>query len=163
MSQPLEWPCDIPQPPHVYVPGKTARHPEDFFDKVKATILTHPVGYPLEETRAFVAGQVYFDAGYFWECHEVLEAVWMRTSDPSMQRDIVQALIQLANARLKILMDRPRAAERLCDMVSAHLGRCEGAVSILGLDVAALKDEVEKTRKQIFTHYNAEKMLNSMK
>ena len=41
--------------------------------------------------------------------------------------------IKLANAKLKVLMQRPRAALRLCDMVTAHLDRCPKRQAILGV------------------------------
>lgn len=143
------WP-DLPpalRPSHVYIPGQTARHPEDWFDEIKASIGPDTPLDELHETAAFQTGLAYLSAGYYWECHEVLEAVWMRTNDPSAQRDVVQALIQLANARLKLLMDRPRAARRLCDMVAAHLARCDDSTMILGLRIADLRAALTRTKE----------------
>lgn len=120
-------------PPHAYVPGQNARHPEDWFDTIKATVTSDIPTARMHETAAWIAGRAYFDAGYYWECHEVLEAVWMQTPDGTAEREMVQALIQLANARLKLRMNRPRATIRLCGMVDAHLARCAGSDMILGL------------------------------
>ncbi|MEM9638529.1 MAG: DUF309 domain-containing protein, partial [Pseudomonadota bacterium] len=75
----LNWP-DIPaglQPSHAYVPGQSPRHPEDWFDDIKATVSAEVPPERLHETLAFQTGLAYFGAGFFWECHEVLEAVWM--------------------------------------------------------------------------------------
>lgn len=143
----LRWP-DLPEalrPPHAYVPGQTARHPEDWFDDVKATVGTSP--NRLGDTPAFQTGLAYLGAGYFWECHEVLEAVWLNTAYPSAEREMVQALIQLANARLKLQMRRPRAARRLCDMVQGHLAGCAGGAEVLGLQVRDVEAEVAVTRR----------------
>ena len=71
----------------------------------------------MEHSTAFRAGLAYFEAGYFWECHEVLEAVWMAAPNPSPERAFVQAIIQLANARLKLAMGQPNATRRLCAIV----------------------------------------------
>lgn len=84
------------------MPGQTARHPEGWFDPLK-TVNTDPFDSP-----AMRAGLDYLHAGYFWECHEVLEAVWLALPDPSSERHMVQAVIQLANARLKLAMVGPR-------------------------------------------------------
>ena len=104
---------DIPLPDRAYVPGITQRHTQGSFDPLRETV--HPGMEPdeLQQSRAFRAGLRYLETGFFWECHEVLEAVWMAAPDGSSEKEMVQALIQLANARLKIVMKRPRAALRL--------------------------------------------------
>lgn len=134
-------------PPHAYVPGQNARHPEDWFDPIKASVRPDLPPDLLHRTAAWKAGLFYYDQGYFWECHEVLEAVWMQTAEGSLQRDLVQALIQLANARLKLRMARPKAAWRLCDMVESILARCPSGQTILGLDPADLRAEVAGVRQ----------------
>lgn len=134
------------RPPHAYVPGQNDRHPEAFFDAVKADAEAgHLPPARLHETRAFKTGRAYLAAGYYWECHEVLEAVWMQTPVPSPERHMMQALIQLANARLKLRMDRPRAAHRLCAMVRDHLQNCPADRAILGLTRAEVLSEVAQT------------------
>ena len=120
-------------PPHAYVPGQNTRHPENLFDPIKSSVNADLGPESLHKTTAFQAGLVYLDTGFFWECHEVLEAVWMQAPDGTPEREMMQALIQLANAKLKVLMQRPRAAMRLCDMVTAHLDRCPKRQAILGV------------------------------
>lgn len=146
-----ELPGGTPAPGHAYVPGQTARHPEGWFDPLKA-VDPDPFDSP-----AMRAGLDYLHAGYFWECHEVLEAVWLALPDPSAERHMVQAVIQLANARLKLVMGRPKATLRLCTMVQEHLvaGRAsrpipgvtpsellEWARNTAGLADAAMNDEL---------------------
>ena len=130
-TPPSTLPNDIPMPPHAYVPGQNARHPEDWFVTIKADVGT---GLAIEQTGAWRAGLVYLEQGYFWECHEVLEAVWMILPNPSAERNMTQAIIQLANARLKLLMGKPRATLRLCAMVRELLAGCDGL--ILGVEVS---------------------------
>ncbi|WP_227268300.1 DUF309 domain-containing protein [Roseobacter weihaiensis] len=137
---------EIPLPPHVYVPGFSPRHAPTWFDDIKASVRPDIPPHQLHRTDAFIAGRTYFDAGFFWECHEVLEAVWMQTRDPSSERDMVLALIQLANARLKVLMRQPRAAWRLCDMVETHLSRCPSDRTVLGLYVPDMLSQVSEAR-----------------
>lgn len=138
--------ADIPLPPHAYIPGQTPRHPEDWFDVIKASVTDAIPTLYLHETDAFIAGLLYFEKGYFWECHEVLEAVWMQTPTPSPERDLVQAIIQLANARLKLEMGKPRATLRLCDLVDAHLQRCASHGVILGQQVTRIVGQTKATR-----------------
>jgi len=142
----FERPPEIPMPPHVYVPGFSPRHPANLFDDIKGTVRPCIPPENLHTTKAFIAGRVYFEAGFFWECYEVLEAVWRQTKDPSPERDMVLAFIQLANARLKVLMLQPRAALRLCDMVETHLSRCPQDRAVLGLQVSDMLTSVSEAK-----------------
>lgn len=140
--------AEAPLPSHVYVPGQTQRHPETWFDEIKASVRPGMAARDLAKTRAFRAGLRYLEQGYFWECHEVLEAVWMQTAPNSPEREMLQALIQLANAKLKLLMARPKAALRLCGMVDGHLDRI-GQDAILGVEVAALRHQLHRLRLEL--------------
>ncbi|WP_108827230.1 DUF309 domain-containing protein [Ascidiaceihabitans donghaensis] len=134
----------VPWPPHAYVPGQNARHPEGWFDDIKASVASDAA---VQDTQAWSVGLKYLQAGYFWECHEVLEAVWLALPDPSPERDVTQAIIQLANARLKHRMGKPNAVLRLCDMVDALLKGHAG--TMLGLDVQMIASWVHQTRVTI--------------
>lgn len=136
----------IPLPPHVYIPGLSPRHPPQFFEGLKASVTPDTPISKLHETRAFVAGLTYFDAGFYWECHEVMEVVWRHTIDPSVERDMVLAVIQLANARLKTLMLQPRAAWRLCDIVETRLARCPADRPVLGLEAGDMRARLQSAR-----------------
>ena len=94
-------------------------------------------------------GLVLLEAGFYWEAHEVLEPVWMNAAEDSAERHLVQAVIQLANGALKIAMGRPKAAERLFDMVRDLLAKA-GPGPVMGLDpwqvvqsIAAIDPEVD--------------------
>jgi len=137
----------IPCPSHAYVPGLNARHPEDWFDPIKDTARPGMDADALGQSRALVVGLAYLDAGYFWECHEVLEAVWMALPDGAPERAMVQAIIQLANARLKLKMNRPRAVLRLCDIVEGHLADARCANPAFGLDPTIMAQSVAETRR----------------
>ena len=137
---------DIPVPSHRYIPGLTPRHSDNWFDDIKASVDAHTPSEHLHETLAFRAGRLYFDLGFYWECHQVLDVVWMQTKDPSAERDMVLALIQLANARLKTAMNQPLAAWRLCDMVETRLSRCPTDRAVLGLHVVDMQSLAGDTR-----------------
>ncbi|KIN62375.1 DUF309 domain containing protein [Sulfitobacter noctilucicola] len=136
-------------PPHVYIPGQTPRHPENWFDAIKDSVTPDTKVEDLHQTDAFKTGLLYLKGGYFWECHEVLEAVWMQTPPASVEREMVQSLIQLANARLKILMGRPDAARRLCVMVDEHLQRCMPPQPILGLATEEVRGWLNAVRREL--------------
>lgn len=159
MSRSPETREGVTLPPHAYVPGQNARHPEGLFDVIKASVTADIPPRLLNETAAWRAGRAYLDSGYFWECHEVLEAVWMQTPKGSPEREMTQALIQLANARLKLRMGKPRATARLCGMVQQHLRACEGEGQILGVDVQeialAVQEVLNKCGSFRMVNYNA--------
>ena len=107
--------ADRDLPDHAYVPGQTPRHAEGRFAPICATARQHMSPAQLAQSEAFCTGLYYFRSGYFWEAHELFEPVWMALEEGSDDRRFLQALIQLANAQLKIKMQRPKAAKRLCN------------------------------------------------
>lgn len=143
-------PPAIPMPPHAYVPGKTSRHPEGWFEQLTQAVPKDARPEDLVQTQAWSAGLLYFEKGFFWECHEVLEAVWMQTPLGSPEREMVQAVIQLANARLKLLMERPKAVLKICDKVQSHLAACPAKQPILGLFVGEMVDMCIKTQEMAY-------------
>ena len=81
----------------------------------------------------------------------MLEAVWMQCPVGSSEREMTQALIQLANARLKQRMGKPRAVLRLCEKVTAHLAHCPENGVVLGVSVAEVMVWSQTTRQEIQT------------
>ena len=88
-----------------HIPGRTARPPEG------------SIAPGLDE------GFALYDAGYFWEAHEAWEPVWMDLPPNAPEKAEMAALIQLANARLKLVMGKGRAVARILPMVDDHLAR----------------------------------------
>ncbi|MGP6088981.1 DUF309 domain-containing protein [Antarctobacter jejuensis] len=119
---------DLPDQP--YLPGLTARPAEEDFDGLKG------VSAPLKDCPAWQAGRRFFDAGYYWEAHEVWEAVWMAAPANSAERHLVQGMIQLANAGLKRRMGRTRAAERLDDMAGVILSEAVARGGAAAMDLS---------------------------
>jgi len=130
-------PEPVPLPPHAHVPGRNARHEEGHWDDVRATAEPGMSAEALAASPAFVSGMVFFENGFFWEAHEVWEAVWMACPPNSAEHRFVQALIQLANAELKLAMGKPKAATRLCGIASGHLSEAArgGRNQVLGVGV----------------------------
>jgi predicted metal-dependent hydrolase len=53
------------------------------------------------------------DRGYFWEAQEVLEAVWAAAPQGGRERVLLRACIHIANANLRLRMQKSRSAARL--------------------------------------------------
>ncbi|MBV9066375.1 MAG: DUF309 domain-containing protein [Methylobacteriaceae bacterium] len=70
----------------------------------------------------FRYGLALHDAGFFWEAHEIWEAVWKAAPMNGPDRLALRALIQIANSGLKQRQARPRAAARLIDEAAGLLG-----------------------------------------
>lgn len=125
----------LPLPDHKHIPGQNARHPEDTFDWIR-------------DQAAAEAGNAAWDyglrllhEGFYWEAHEVLEPVWMAAAPNSAEKAMAQAVIQLANAALKLDMGKPKAAVRLAGMVEALAAEAaRGGAVVLGVEVAAVSD-----------------------
>jgi len=127
-------------PPHV--PGSTPRPPAGAFDFLRAGLEPLMAPAALRDHAAFKGGLELLAAGYCWEAHEVLEAVWLAAPPGSRERHLVQALIQLANARLKVAMGQPRAAARIAALSGASLREAGlgGETQVLGISLAAVAD-----------------------
>jgi Domain of unknown function (DUF309) len=69
---------------------------------------------------AVIYGLQLNNAGFFWEAHEVLEAVWKAAPQGGLDRICLRGCIQIANANLKLTMGRRRATARLIAEAAAE-------------------------------------------
>ena len=115
-GRPPFWPEGLPAT--AYIPGKTPRPPEGAFDALRASARPGMPAADLIASPAWRAGLRFDAAGFHWEAHEVMEAVWLALPPNSTERRVVRAAIQLANARLKLRMGRPGACLRLVELVA---------------------------------------------
>lgn len=99
-------------PPHAYIPGKTARHPEGNFDEFKLSLNSKKYKC-FHETETWKMAFIFLDKSYYWEAHELFEAIWFLCPPNSPEKLFVQALIQLANAGLKQKMGADGAVKKL--------------------------------------------------
>jgi predicted metal-dependent hydrolase len=80
--------------------------------------------------------------GFFWEAHEVWEAVWKACPPNGVERRLLRGLIAVANAALKLRMGRPNAALRLlreADALLAEAAAAAGSEAVMGVAVAPLR------------------------
>lgn len=132
-------------PTHAYIPGQTPRHPDGAFDVLRGSVRVGMSEGELAASAAMRAGLRFLDQGYNWEAHEVLEPVWMACPPNSVARFMAQALIQLANARLKLAMGQPRAAGRIVALAAAHLDEVRGE-AVLGVAVTVVRESLEAVK-----------------
>lgn len=100
-------------PRWAYVPGETGEADFDTLAMALALVPARFEGFVPARHPALRYGIGLNDSGYFWECHEILEAVWAAAPQGGRERILLRACIQTANANLKLKMQRAHAAARL--------------------------------------------------
>ncbi|SHG08232.1 DUF309 domain-containing protein [Bradyrhizobium erythrophlei] len=115
MSIPPSTAVSLPLPRWAYVPGETAdaEADHDTLWQAKALVPSRFRGFVPARHPALRYGIALNDSGYFWESQEVLEAVWAAAPQGGRERMLLRACIQIANANLRLRMQKPRAAVRL--------------------------------------------------
>jgi hypothetical protein len=126
MSIPPAAAARLPLPQWAYVPGETAEAEADHDTlwQAKALVPSRFRGYVPARHPALRYGIALNDAGYFWESQEILEAVWAAAPQGGRERTLLRACIQIANANLRLRMQKPHAAARL-------LGEALGELDVL--------------------------------
>lgn len=91
-------------------------------------------------SRAYLFGIDLYNLGYFWESHEVFEALWHAAGSDSAEKQFFQAIIQIAASNLKFFMDADSAGRALAERALTKLS--DLPPEFMGIDVAALRREV---------------------
>jgi hypothetical protein len=105
----------LPWPQWAYVPGEAAGLDADYvtLDMAKALVPSAFRGYVPARHPALRYGLALNDRGYFWEAQEVLEAVWAAAPQNGRERILLRACILIANANLRLRMQKAHSAARL--------------------------------------------------
>ena len=137
-------------PPRPYLPGQTERPDEAIFEPLKEGLSPAMTPEEMAQSAAFLGGKEAFAQGYFWEAHELWEAVWMVLPPASAERHLLQGLIQLANGGLKARMGRENAARRIAALADTALREAflQRQERLMGLGRA----EVEEMRNHARAH-----------
>jgi uncharacterized protein len=90
-----------------------------------------PLG-AIDRTAAVIAGMQAYDAGDFFEAHELMEPAWMGTDDPA-ERELIQGLIKLAAADVHGVRGNPRGVARNLEGARDRLRRVPDGDAIAGL------------------------------
>ena len=92
---------------------------------------------------AVAAGLEAYDAGDFFEAHELLEPAWMGTSDLG-ERNVIQGLIKLAAAYVHAVRGNPAGIRRNLEGARERLRSGAGAgITGIDFDVAAVEREID--------------------
>ena len=136
-----------PLPARPHVPGSGSEPDMATLERVKQTCPKRVDPDHWRENIAYRYGWSLFDAGLFWEAHEIWEPVWHACAPNSRERHLLRALIQFANARLKRKMGRDNASARLLDEADRLLADVIGPDSTLpphfmGVDLSRLRQSL---------------------
>jgi hypothetical protein len=114
MSFPSPTAANLALPRWAYVPGETAEAEadRDTMATAKALVPSRFSGFVPARHPALRYALALNAAGYFWESQEVLEAVWAAAPQGGRERILLRACIQIANANLRLRMQKPHAAAR---------------------------------------------------
>src|ERR1700716_301058 len=121
MSIPPSAAVNLTLPRWAYVPGVESEADHDTLAMAKALVPARFDGFVPARHPALRYGLGLNDCGFFWESHEILEAVWAAAPQGGRERILLRACIQIANANLKLRMDKFYAASRLFGEALAEL------------------------------------------
>jgi hypothetical protein len=137
-------------PPYTYVPGGPWPHPRSA-PQGHSYGLKEPKLAPVTEASGpallrLLRGAELFNAGYYWEAHEVWEALWHAFGRRGPAADVVKALIKLAAAGVKVREGHEHGvrihAARAASLLRA-VSKQAGAHQ-LGLDLEECADRAQK-------------------
>lgn len=137
-----------------YLPGHTQRPSDDTFAPLIAALSSDLAPDELAASHAFQEAQEAFRQRYYWEAHELLEAVWMCLPPASAEKLFLKGLIQLANAGLKGRMGQDNAVRRIKSLAKGALSEAFHRAS---KPMGMTWDDVVKLQNQAFAEmqYNA--------
>jgi hypothetical protein len=133
-------------PPYTYVPGGRVPHPiSDPRGHSHGETLSQArpiVGDAWHESPDYLRGVALFNAGFYWEAHEAWERLWHAHGRTGPVADVLQALIKLAAAGVKVRQGQPRGVATHARRAAEALRRIASTSGPrrLGLDLEELTD-----------------------
>jgi hypothetical protein len=103
-------------PPVRHIPGTGSVASINFLQVISAKCPARTVSGEWQSNTPYRCGWHLFENGYFWESHEIWEQVWTRCAPNSREKVLLQAIIQLANSRLKMLQSNTQSALKIYDL-----------------------------------------------
>jgi hypothetical protein len=127
-----------PSPPYSYVPGGPWPHPTRSPQGHSYGSRDGPIDPASADWSArFRRGIELFDAGYYWEAHEVWEGLWHAEGRRGAAADLLKGLIKLAAAGVKVRERQEHGvrthARRAAECFAA--ARDQGGAPQTGLDL----------------------------
>lgn len=136
-------------PRNAHVPGTGTEPDWPPLETAKAQALDVTTDETWPQNEAYIYGFALLRAGFYWEAHEVWEVVWLACAPNSRERSLMRALIQTANAQLKIEMDRRPAALRLLDEAQRDLNEVRCAPTLMGVSTALFAEELMAIKERL--------------
>ena len=142
---------DFPLPPYSYVTGRFPHPTRDeaghsFGHTFKVSVAPSEDTWP--RCREYLLGIDLFNFGYYWEAHEVWEAVWNACGRRGKTADFVKGLIKLAAAGVKAREGRAAGvrthADRAAALFEKILAASDAQPTFFGLGLATLGDEARR-------------------
>lgn len=115
--------ANLPLPRWAYVPGVESDADHDTLWQAKALVPPAFRGFVPARHPALRYGIALNDHGFYWESNQILEAVWAAAPSGGRERILLRACIQIANANLRLRMQKPHAAARLLGEALDELNR----------------------------------------
>jgi hypothetical protein len=145
MSPPSRFLPDEPFPVYAYTPGSgdphPVRDPRGHSYGVDRPAPPAPDPRRWRESRDYLRGVDLFNAGYYWEAHEMWEGLWNACGREGDTALLLRALIALAASALKQRAGSEAGARTHAERAARMLRRLPGHA--MGLDPAALAHRLE--------------------
>src|SRR3954469_731806 len=125
MNIPPSATVNLALPRWAYVPGMEAEADHETLGMAKALVPARFNGFVPARHPALRYGLGLNDSGFFWESHEILEAVWAAAPQGGRERILLRACIQIATANLRLRMRKPHAAARFFGEALKELNRLD--------------------------------------
>ncbi len=122
--------AELELPQYKHLPGSNPRPDCSYLESIARQAHSLTEHNTANTNIAWHYGIRLLNNGYYWEAHEVLETVWMNALPNSRERFLLQAVIHLANARLKANMGRHQAVSRLSALAMGCLERAYAACAV---------------------------------
>jgi hypothetical protein len=105
----------LPLPRWAHVPGDAYDADADYETLAQMKLLVPSAfrGYVPARHPALRYSLSLNDHAYFWEAREILETVWAAAPQGDRERILLRACILIANANLRLRMDKPGSAARM--------------------------------------------------
>jgi uncharacterized protein len=131
----------VPLPAYSYFPGCAWPHPNrSSGGHVKKDLAGGGLRSPVDKrwwSTKFLRGVELFNAGYYWEAHEVWEELWHVERRQGPTAEVLKALIKLAAAGVKVREGRENGVRTHCHRAAASFAAAagQGGPRQLGLDL----------------------------
>jgi len=136
---------EFPLPAYRHLPGQNARPNDGLLESIASKATPLLLTSNAANNKAWCYAVHLVNEAYYWEAHEVLEAFWNCAKPNSRERALIQCLIQLSNARLKMVLGQPKAAKRLKQLTTDCYKRAFGfhTEPLMGIKPSELTAAIE--------------------